>query len=161
MNANKEEKVLMAALGLLDQGRTPREILDLFPDEREELQKIFETINLLETTKKEILLSPGFGHRIINDFDATSLTKTKRPALSKLIQWQIVAPAAILTIIIALVLVNTNPQTQTVITTLQPDRFELVTIREETAAADFNPELINFLDEESSVQEVDIVLTNL
>lgn len=157
---DKTEKILIKALELFDQGKSPEEILRLFPDGRQELGEMFKTINLLKATKKEILPEKNFVINFINHLNTISLIRNQKNPIGRLIRWQIVAPAAVLAIFVALVLINTSSSPQTTFTSL-PDRFELTAIQEEAMAAEFNPELINFLDEESNIQEVDIVLTNL
>lgn len=157
----KTEKILMKALGLLEDGKTEQEILGLFPDERAELHELFETINLLHSTKKEILPSKNFIANLINALSTTAPAPTPKITFKKLVISRILVPTAVFAALVALVLINTGLTPQTTLIPSQSDHFELSVIQSEAQAAEFNPELISFLEEENNIQEVDIVLTNL
>jgi len=56
-NNNKLEKIFSKSLELYEKGKSISEILDLYPDYSEELQEIFQTIQML-THEKENLIPP-------------------------------------------------------------------------------------------------------
>lgn len=164
MNENQTEKILMEALRLMDEGKSPAEVLGLFPNDRKELAEMFETIKLLELTKKGILPEESFAQNLIKQFPVPS-NGVARPAREsfwgRLTLWRVLAPAAIFAGLLILALVNSGSQVKTLLAPLQTDRFELASIQREAQTADFNEELTSFLEEENNIEEVDIILTNL
>lgn len=62
---NKIDEIIIKALKLKENGKTISEILDLFPEYRNDLSDIFRAINILEQTKEKIAPSPDLLSAIV------------------------------------------------------------------------------------------------
>jgi len=121
-NDQKLEKVLEKTLEYLDNGKSPAEILNLFPEHQETLKEIFSTINLLKKERGSIvpyreLLKQIIEHLpvgVTNGVNPRYLYRKEveakdRPSLlsniitkfheSTALKWKIIVPAGIVTVI--------------------------------------------------------------
>jgi len=173
---DKAEQVLIKALELLNQGKSREEILNLSPENRQEVEEIFRTAELLMLAKNSI--APP--KKLLADTLAklpTAATAREMPSLPKfrLARWLVLVPVGGLALLLVLALVATQggtrtlqtldtaapPESAEIATAPTPDIFNLSALDAEAALAGFDADLYEFLSEESSLQEVDAMLTNL
>ncbi|MDD5430787.1 MAG: hypothetical protein PHP03_00995 [Candidatus Pacebacteria bacterium] len=67
---NNSENILMEALKLQEQGRSVQEILNLYPENKNELQEMFETIDFLNKEKNKIEPSKEVLEKIIDQISS-------------------------------------------------------------------------------------------
>lgn len=118
-NGQKLEEILEKTLEYLDSGRTPAEILNLFPKHREMLKEIFSTINLFKKEGKSIVPSKELFRHVMEQIpgDVTNGVNLRylyqkevkgRPSLSNIItkvhdlmtiNWKVWAPLGIIAVV--------------------------------------------------------------
>src|SRR3989344_4460073 len=165
----ENEKILIEALELLNQGKSREEILNLFPKNREEIEEIFRAAGLLRLVKGAIVPPKKLLGDILSKLPATvAAPKTQSLPALRLTRWLILVPVGGLALLLLLSLAATQsgPATQT-LSPASPSRdaetlgvsvedaFDLSAINEESALAGFDADLYEFLSEEASLEEVD------
>jgi hypothetical protein len=117
MNTGKEqlEKVLEQALEFIDSGKTPEEVLILFPEQRNELVEIFSAMAVLGKVKEKILPSRTLLEKIIaGTVTVETEQRYNKQGVGRLsllnnlinkkinfLNWKIAVPAGIFVIVLA------------------------------------------------------------
>lgn len=173
---NDNEQILIRALELLDQGKSRDEILNLFPKNREEIEGVLKTAELLMLAKNAIVPPKKLLYDTLAKLPSL-VAAPETPSLPKfrLARWLILVPVGGLALLLVLSLAATKSGTRTLQTldTISPsgsaeiatapaqDVFNLSAIDEEAALASFDADLYEFLSQETSLEEVDALLTEL
>lgn len=71
------EKIIDQALALIESGKSSREILDMLPEYKKELQEIFQLLDLLNVQKEKIVPSQKFLTKIIANLPAAGSVTEK------------------------------------------------------------------------------------
>ena len=161
MKEDTLEKIFIKALDFLEEGKSPSEILRLFPEHQKEVREFLATINLLEAAKSEITPSrEGLARLLKRLGPPTPAPKLPRFAPRRL---TILVPLGAFAILLALFILGASaPGEPPAITQeLAADSFDLAAIQAEASALDFDDELYNFLSEEAALEEIDAALRNL
>lgn len=106
MNNDKQnlEKIIEKTLKYLDGGKSPAEILNLFPEHQETLKEIFSTINLLKKERESIIPSRELLKQIIEHLlvgvtnDVNSRYLYRKEAKYRF-SWKIIVPVGIVAVI--------------------------------------------------------------
>ncbi len=126
-NNEKLEKILSEAIELQEKGKSIPEILNLFPEHKETLQEIFQTITILKTQKAQIAPTKELLAQIISRLKVNEGvtkqessrylyrgTKKGRSSLITIIKnqytmatkWKIIVPVGILALVVAVIMVT-------------------------------------------------------
>lgn len=116
MNNEQIEKIIIEALKLKDEGKSLPEILNLFPEYKEELDGLFNVADILSEEKNKIVAPESLWAKIITSIDINrfilrgdedkgraSLNNLNQIQDSMTINWKIVFGAAVFGIIAAVV----------------------------------------------------------
>ena len=119
LNDQKLEEIIGKTLGYLDGGKSPAEILNLFPEHRAMLKEIFSTISLLKKEGESIALFQGLFKQVIEQIldGVTNETNVRykykkevegRPSLDNIttkiydlmiVNWKVWAPLGIIAVV--------------------------------------------------------------
>ncbi len=172
MTNDKLEKNLIKALELLDHGMSPREILNLFPEQQNEVKEIIAAAQILQQSKDEIKPSKELLAQIIRQVEAEPVQEKIHSHGFRWASFQFLAPVTgVIAVILLFLLVSLTAQFPAKITQqLAPsspiafeggDVFDLTAIQEESKQVDFDQDLYLFLAQEESLEELDAALADL
>ena len=173
---DKNEKILIEALELLDQGKSREEIFNLSPKNREDLEEILKTAALLTHAKNTIVPPKKLLFDILSKLPPAA-GAPQMPSLPKvrLARWLVLVPVGGLTLLLMLALAATQngtpiiqkldtafpSESAEIATAPTKDVFNLSAIEQEAGLARFDDDVYEFLSQETSIEEVDAVLINL
>lgn len=168
------EKNLIKALELYESGKKPADILTMFPEAKTELKELFATVEILGDIKKGIKPEPRLLHEILKKIESRATPSASGASLApqnaereeqvfavhrrRFHWWQTLVPVGALALLLIIFLSSLGSAPG--VSKFAENPLDLNAIKAETAAADFNPDLYAFLDEEKELQEIDAALAN-